>query len=66
MALKTEREKRICAKYRARDDTGHVHCNECPLRLNIWRYGDCKAVMHYDRHLRDWVLDETEVENEID
>ena len=31
--LKTDRDKRICAKYGARDETGHVHCTECPLNL---------------------------------
>ena len=63
--LKTNREKRICAKYGTRDETGHVHCTECPLNLAGmhpsrygWRDLMCKATAHYDRHLREWVLDE--------
>lgn len=26
-------EQEICAKYSAYDETGHVHCNECPLNI---------------------------------
>ena len=56
--LKTEREKRICAKYSAYDDTGHVHCNECPLRVVDWKSDlMCKATAHYDRRKREWVYD---------
>lgn len=54
--LKTEREKRTCSKYSERDADGFVHCNDCPLivdRYNIL----CKAVAHYDRHKREWVID---------
>ena len=29
----TANEKAICEKYGATDETGHVHCNECPLSL---------------------------------
>lgn len=64
--LKNEREKAICDKYSAYDETMHVHCNECPL--NSKNYGTdmppmtCKAVMHYDRHLREWVCDDEEGE----
>ena len=62
--LKTEREKAICDKYSALDKTLHVHCNECPL--NAKNYGKdmppmtCKAIMHYDRHLREWIPDDDE------
>ena len=63
--LKSKREKRICAKYGARDGYGYVHCNECPLNL-FWirpeefsRYEFiCKATHHYDRHKQEWVPDE--------
>ena len=59
MALTNDRERAICAKYSARDETGHVHCTECPLTVYSWRYEcACKAIMHYDRHERDWVPDE--------
>lgn len=27
----TKEEKEICKKYSAYDETGHVHCHECPL-----------------------------------
>ena len=58
--LTTEREKRICAKYSAFDETGHVHCNECPLLKgdpNDWDFR-CKATCHYNRHTKEWEEDE--------
>ena len=65
VALTSEREKRICAKYSsASKNDGLVHCNECPL--NYLNYGvdmppmTCKAIMHYDRHKRIWVDDVSE------
>ena len=63
--LKNDRERNICAKYSAYDDTGYVHCKECPLRLpQVAEYGACKAIMHYDRHKRDWLYDEVLEEKE--
>lgn len=65
MALTNDRERRICAKYSAKDEYGNVHCNVCPLSCN--KYGvdmpplTCKAIMHYDRHKREWV-DDNELE----
>ena len=62
MALTTEREKRICAKYSAKDEYGNVHCNVCPLHTKYDMPSlRCKALMHYDRHRREWVDDEEEV-----
>lgn len=59
MALTNDRDRAICAKYSARDETWHVHCLECPLRVQSnWSDIACKAIMHYDRHERDWVPDE--------
>ena len=52
--LKNDREKRICERYSKRDAEGLVHCKECPLAKDI---GICKAVAHYDRHSKEWVLD---------
>lgn len=61
MALRTEREKRICSKYSARDEAGHVHCYECPLRVKtVTSDTGCKAWIHYDRSLREWVPDKEE------
>ena len=57
--LKTEKEKAICQKFGGQDETGHVHCAECPLVVDS-AYLKCKATAHYDRHLREWVLDEVE------
>lgn len=54
--LTSERQKRICAKYSARDADGHVHCEECPLVVDLW-WKMCRANAHYDRHLRDWYFD---------
>lgn len=57
--LKTERDKKICARYSARDETGKVHCSECPLvRPSPYSDVSCVATAHYDRHLREWVPDE--------
>lgn len=58
--LKNDKEREICDKYSARDENGKVHCKECPLNLceKTGRpYGDCKAIMHYDRARREWVYD---------
>lgn len=62
MALTNEREKRICARYSTAGEDGKVKCLTCPL--NYINYGTdmppmtCKAIMHYDRHRREWVDDE--------
>lgn len=61
--LMNEKDKKICEKYSAYDEDGFVHCNECPLQKGnpkLWDFR-CKANSHYDRHLRDWVYDSTEV-----
>lgn len=53
------KEQKICDKYSAYDDTGHVHCHECPLTKGDYRSYDfrCKANSHYDRHSREWEYD---------
>lgn len=38
----TKEQRAICKKYGARDETGHVHCFECPLMLS-WRDHACLA-----------------------
>lgn len=57
--IKNIREQKICDKYSARDDTGHVHCNECPLSKGNPQWYDfrCKANSHYDRHIKEWEYD---------
>lgn len=55
--LKNDKERKICEKYSARDSEGLVHCSDCPLSKDHER-GMCKAVAHYDRHRKEWVLDE--------
>lgn len=56
--LKTEKDKRTCEFYSQRDDTGKVHCSECPLALKeVAPWGACKACFHYDRKNRQWVPD---------
>lgn len=55
--LTNERQKRICAKYSAKDAEGYVHCDECPLVIYAgWIM--CRANAHYDRHLRNWEFDD--------
>ena len=53
----TARQQKICDKYSAVDETGHVRCNRCPLALDH-RAHLCKAFMHYDRHQKEWVFDD--------
>lgn len=54
----TEKQKKICEKYSARDEHGFVHCNECPLVLPDYDAPACKAIMHYDRRTKEWEYDE--------
>ena len=64
--LTTDKERRICAKYSAYDESGHVHCSECPLTKGNPRSWDfrCKANSHYDRHTKEWEYDEDHLERE--
>lgn len=58
--LTTDRERKICKKYSARDADGKVNCHSCPLNKgnpNIYDFR-CKANSHYDRHKKEWVEDE--------
>lgn len=58
--IKSVKDKKICAKYSARDSSGFVHCKECPLNKAKGKYDfRCKANSHYDRKEKDWVLDST-------
>ena len=52
----TEKQKKVCEKYSARDKEGFVHCNECPLVVDKWGHV-CRAVAHYDRRRREWIFD---------
>ena len=58
--ITNDRERKICKKYSARDEGGHVHCYECPLNKGNPRAWDfrCKANSHYDRHTKEWEYDE--------
>ena len=57
----TERDKKICAKYSARDENGRVHCPECPLVVD--RDGHlCKANAKYNRKTREWELEQVRTE----
>ena len=58
--ITNERDQKICDKYGAYDETGHVHCSECPLVKGDWRSYDfrCKANSHYDRTTGEWEYDE--------
>ena len=52
----TDKQKKICEKYSARDEKGLVHCKECPLVIDHYEH-TCRAFMHYDRHKKEWVND---------
>lgn len=53
----TEKQKKICKKYSARDEKGLVHCKECPLVIDHDGH-TCRAFMHYDRSKKEWVQDQ--------
>ena len=58
--LTNDRDRRTCEKYGAMDEaTGKVRCEFCPLVVNT-RDMMCKANSHWDKHLREWVLNELE------
>lgn len=54
--LKNKRDKKIHAKFSARDENGLVHCKECPLVVDMGNH-QCKANSHYNRHTRSWEWD---------
>lgn len=58
--ITNEREQKICDKYSAYDETGHVHCHECPLRKGDFSQHDfrCKKWCHYNRKTGEWEPDE--------
>ena len=58
--ITSRKEQKVCDKYRAYDDTGHVHCYECPLRKGTLGSYDfrCKANSHYNRHTGEWEYDD--------
>lgn len=49
----TEKQKKICEKYSAYDETGHVHCNECPLVVSHSKVM-CRANSHYNKKTKQW------------
>ena len=53
----TEKQQKICDKYSARGPDGRVRCSECPLVISL-RENLCKAVAHYDRSRKEWMLDD--------
>ena len=56
--LVNDKERKICEKYGTRDKNGKVHCDECPLNKTKYTFDPrCKAICHYDKHSRQWVLD---------
>jgi hypothetical protein len=62
--ITNKREQKICDKYSAYDETGHVHCNECPLSKGDPRSYDfrCKANSHYNKYTSEWEYDEIKEE----
>lgn len=60
--LTNEKERKICAKYSAYDNTGKVNCHKCPLQKGSYWNWDfrCKANSHYDRTEKEWVYDAVE------
>lgn len=55
--LRTEEEIKICKQYGERDEHGHVHCYECPLRVPGHTEMMCKAITHYNAAVGEWEFD---------
>ena len=56
--ITTERDKRICDRYRFIGADGYVHCKECPLRRVHDKYNFmCKANSHYNHKTKEWEYD---------
>lgn len=49
----TDRQKRICAKYRARQPDGTVRCSDCPLVISHYHLM-CRANSAYNRSTKEW------------
>jgi hypothetical protein len=60
----TDKQKKICEKYSARDELGFVHCKECPLVIDHYD-NTCRAFMHYDRHKKEWVVDNVKMDGGV-
>ena len=52
----TDRQKRICERFRQEGPDGKVGCSRCPLLVNKDALM-CRANSSYDRHEREWVPD---------
>lgn len=57
--ITSERDRKICEKYSARDENGYVHCNKCPLVKGNPNQHDfrCKANSTYNNKTKEWELD---------
>lgn len=49
----TEKQGKICAQYSAQDDSGKVHCCDCPLVVDR-EMMMCKKNAVYNRKTRKW------------
>ena len=49
----TEKQEKICAQYSAQDDSGKVHCCDCPLVVDR-EMMMCKKNAVYNRRTRRW------------
>ena len=49
----TEKQGKICAQYSAQDDSGKVHCCDCPLVLDC-EMMLCRRNAVYNRKTRRW------------
>lgn len=51
----SQKERKICEEYSARDENGLVHCHECPLVVDRDNFL-CKANARYNRVTKQWEL----------
>ena len=63
-----QKDQKICDKYSAYDNSGRVHCWECPLIKGDPSQYDfrCKANSHYNRKTQVWEYDESEQSRKFD
>lgn len=53
----SEKDQKVCDRYKAKDSRGFVHCHECPLVIDR-RDFMCKANSHYNASTHEWEPDD--------
>lgn len=59
----TDKEEKLCKKYSKKDNKGHIHCHECPLKLKNLEGYYCKATVS-KKEWKSYIKDKKEHKNE--